>query len=272
MFAKNPLRHVPSRFAAGAALLWIVLGSSGAVAAEPAEVIVGTNLNQIYALDLKGNQYSADFYIWFRWMDENLKPLETFELAKGRVTSKTGVVQKKIGDLNYASCRVLATITHFWELARFPLDDHILELQFEDNENEASQMVYVPDKENSGVSPAVRVPGWVLKRSWPEVRPSVYTTNYGDTSLSAGNESTYSRFVSRFEILRPGRSRIFKVFIALLVATSIGYLAFFIRPKDGGSRISLGVGATSPPRQALLRSTAVCRTPTSRPRPNASWS
>ena len=46
----------------------------------------------------------------------------TFELANGRITSKAGLVKKKLGNLNYASVRVVATITKFWEMKRFPLD------------------------------------------------------------------------------------------------------------------------------------------------------
>jgi hypothetical protein len=68
---------------------------------------------QILALDLKGNQFTADFYGWFRWKGD-AKVFDTFDLANGRITSRTGIVKKDLdGGVHYASARILATITKF---------------------------------------------------------------------------------------------------------------------------------------------------------------
>src|SRR5258708_6172465 len=111
---------------------------SGSVRVE-----VGTYVNQILALDLKGNQFNVDFYVWFRWKGD-LKVFDTFELANGRVLSKTGIVKKDLpGGVHYASARLLANITKFWDLRRYPLDDHSLRLEIERNQNEENLLLYV---------------------------------------------------------------------------------------------------------------------------------
>jgi hypothetical protein len=210
----------------------------------PVRVEVGTYVNQILALDLKGNQFSVDFYIWFRWKGD-LKPFDTLDLANGRITSRTGVVKKDLdGGVHYASARILATITKFWDLRRYPLDDHTLTIEIEDNENEDNLLVYVPDTLNSNASPAVHVPGWIITGTSASVTSHKYATNYGDTSVPTGNASSYSRFVSAVQIVRPGMvGRFFKVFFTLFVATIISWLAFWVRPKDAGPRVSLCVGS-----------------------------
>jgi hypothetical protein len=210
----------------------------------PVRVEVGTYINQILALDLKGNQFSADFYIWFRWKGD-VKPFDTFDLANGRITSRTGIVKKDLdGGVHYASARILATITKFWDLRRYPLDDHQLTIVIEDNENEDNLLVYVPDKANSSASPTVEVPGWHVAGTSVSVTSHKYATNYGDTSVPTGNASSYSSFVSAVNIARPGHvGRFFKVFFTLFIATIISWLAFWIRAKETGPRISLCVGS-----------------------------
>jgi hypothetical protein len=210
----------------------------------PIRVEVGTYINQILALDLKGNQFSADFYIWFRWKGD-VKPFDTFDLANGRITSRTGIVKKDLdGGVHYASARILATITKFWDLRRYPLDDHQLTIVIEDNENEDNLLVYVPDKANSSASPTVEVPGWHVAGTSVSVTSHKYATNYGDTSVPTGNASSYSSFVSAVNIARPGHvGRFFKVFFTLFIATIISWLAFWIRAKETGPRISLCVGS-----------------------------
>ena len=219
-------------------------GEKAAAEKGPVRVEVGTYVNQILALDLRGNQFTADFYVWFRWKGD-AKVFDTFDLANGRITSRTGIVKKDLdGGVHYASARILATITKFWDLRRYPLDDHQLTIEIEDNENEDNLLVYVPDKVNSSASPTVEVPGWRVAGTSVSVTSHKYATNYGDTSVPTGNASSYSRFVSAVDIKRPGHvGRFFKVFFTLFIATIISWLAFWVRPKESGPRVSLCVGS-----------------------------
>lgn len=239
---KRVLRNLLS-----AATLVAALTTGTALAAEPAaprKVVVGTYVNQIHNIDLKGNQFSVDFYVWFRWRGDDLKPLDTFELTNGRITSKTGISKKQIGDESYAACRVVATVTKFWDVRRYPLDGHSLELVIEDSEHESHEMVFVADEANGGLSPKVRAPGWEVKKSGGHVVDQTYRTNYGDTSTPTGHESIYSSYLFDIDLERPGYGRFAKVFFALFIATLISWCAFWVRPKDSSPRVSLGVGAT----------------------------
>jgi hypothetical protein len=213
--------------------------------AEPTTMTVGVYVNHIYGIDIKNGSFNIDFYVWFRWSgNDALKPLDTFELANGRITSKSGVVKKTIGDQSYVACRALATVQKFWDLRRFPLDDHTLELVLEDSEQDTRTVVYVPDTENATASPDLQVPGWMVSGHRAAVETHNYDTNYGDISLPHDRQSSYSRYVFGVDVKRPGYGRFLKVFFGLFIAVLISWCAFHVRPKESSPRVSLGVGAT----------------------------
>lgn len=210
---------------------------------EPKKVYAGIYLNQITSLSLKDNQFTADFYIWFRWKDKNIQPLESFDVVNGYIESKQGVYEDTIKGFNYAVCRVIATMKKFWDISRFPLDNHVLTIEIEDNENEEFKLKYIPDTENSGINPRVQVPGWNVGTTNVNVSAYTYKTNYGDISLPTNNESVYSRFIFSVNIIRPGYSYFFKLFFTVVIAALVALIALFIKPTDLDPRFGLGAGA-----------------------------
>ena len=211
-------------------------------------VETGIYVNQIHAVNLRENLYTIDFWLWFRWDgQDDYSPLESFEVINGRIESKASEYKDKIDEngkeRNYAYCRVVATITQFWDISRFPLDDHILNLSVEDSDNEEFKVKFVADTENSRTGPNVRVPGWTVGPAKGIVSSTHYTSNYGDTSLPSDNDSTYSRFTWQITIYREGFGYFGKLFCGLFIATGISFLVFFIRPTDVDPRFGLGIGA-----------------------------
>ncbi len=224
-----------------------VLGSAASLTSngeqKPASVYIGVYVNQIYDVSLKENRFNVDFWLWFRWLEDNINPLESFEVVNGRIETKEGVYEDTVQGFNYAACRVNATITKFWDISEFPLDNHVLTIEIEDNENEDFKLTYIPDQENCGVNPGVQVPGWKFQKAWSEVTVHGYATNYGDISLPTNNKSCYSRFIYSLKVIRPGPGYFFKLFFGVFIAALIAFLVFFIKPTDLDPRFGLGVGA-----------------------------
>ncbi len=214
-----------------------------ALGVAPRKVTVGMYVNHVYNVDVKGNQFSVDFYIWFRWEGDDLKPIDSFELANGRITAKSGLSKKVFGKENYASIRVLATITKFWDMRRYPLDDHTLAIEIEDSDTDTRVALYEADSENAKISPDLRVPGWEVVGTRSRATTYTYATNYGDVSLGKGHASTYARYRFEISVERPGIGRFLKVFFGLFLSAMISWCAFWVRPKESSPRVSLGVGA-----------------------------
>jgi hypothetical protein len=211
---------------------------------QPVKVEVGVFVSQIPSMNPKEHRFEVDFYIWFRWKGDAVKPHETFELANGRITWKK-LIEKKVvkGGQNYAVLRCIAMMTKFWDVAQFPLDNHNLDLEVEDSLSEDHLQIYVPDKENSTLSQELRTPGWQVTGFKTSQGVKLYKTNYGDTTLAKGAESRYSRFVMSIQLERTGIGTFFKLFFPLYVAICIALLSFMVLASDPGPRLAFAVGA-----------------------------
>jgi hypothetical protein len=209
----------------------------------PRRVEIGCYVNQIPSMNLHDNRFEVDFFLWFRWKGKDLDPLRSFQLVSGQIDSKDQEFRATRGDIEYACVRVKATIVKFWDVRDYPLDRHELAIDIEDNENESDKLVYVSDLLNSSISPDLRVPGYVIKRAFPQVAEHTYRTNYGDPDLPADSPSTYSRFTYTVEIARPGFGIFTKLFLALFLSVILSFLAFLIKPTNVDPRFGLGIGA-----------------------------
>lgn len=209
----------------------------------PAKVIVGLYLNQLRELDLKTSRFEADFWLWFRWKGEDVNPSRSFEIVGGSYSLQGEPIESAGEGFRYASMRVRAVIYQPFDVGRFPLDDHWLQITIEDNQNEAHKLAYAADVENSRVDPGVDLPGWIVDHTAMNVTTYSYRTNYGDVSLPSGSISQYSRFAFQVHIRRPGTLLFWKLFWGLLIATSISILCLFISPLHLDARFGLCVGS-----------------------------
>lgn len=206
------------------------------------KVKIGFYVNDISKLNIKDNSYQVDFYVWFLWQDDKLKPYESFELMNGRVEVQNLIETKKIKNQNYASKRIKATIRQNFDATRFPLDKHKLIIAFEDTVMETDSLVYVPDNSNTKYDPDIIIPGYKIGQNQVFVSSKIYESNWGDNSLSSNSKSSYSRATYEVEIARNGYEIFFKTFLGFFISICIALASFFIRP-DYGARFSLSIGA-----------------------------
>ena len=229
------------------ALCSMGLCSGVAAQAPPGEVIVGTYINKIQDLNFRENKYTLDFYLWFRWKANGplagYKPLESFEIMNGRVDNKTTVEEKKIGDMNYASARVTATIAENWDLTHFPFDWHRTRVLIEDSALTVQDLVFVADQTNSRLGDEISMAGWKPSDFASEVQRKLYRTNYGDTSLPTDAQSVYSRYMISWNIDRQGWGIAFKLLSTVILATGVAFVSFMVKPSDLDARFGMGVGA-----------------------------
>lgn len=207
-------------------------------------VWVGAYLLRIHQIDLRDNYFTADFYLWFRWKGDDIHPYKTFSLVDAREQSRTEPVVNSLPDgSRYAYVRIVAQITKFWDLRKYPLDAHELDVKVEEDENEEDTVHYFADEENSGVDPNLSLmPGWQLVGVRSFVQAAVYKSNFGDVSLPRGHESRYSRFTLRMNLSRQNHLALLK-FFGVWVGVGISFVSFFVNPERIDSRFGVGVGA-----------------------------
>jgi hypothetical protein len=229
-------------------LAWTTSSASAGddVPAAPTKVVVGVYVDRLTEMSLRENHFHADFYVWFRWSggDKDFDPLKSFDVANGSITQRQAETREEHKDFHYASVRCEAEITQYFDVSRFPFDDHVLEIQIEDTEKEAEFVEYVADVDNSCVAEGLQAPGWTIEKPSAKVVAHHYATNYGNIDLPAGDKgSYYSQYVFSIPLVRRGAGYFLKIFFGLFIAVCIALLAFHIKPTDLDPRFGLPVGA-----------------------------
>lgn len=226
-----------------AALLMITLQtppSNAQEASQPVKVQVGAYVLRINNVSQKDGTFNVDMWLWFRWKGD-AKPYEGFEIANGQINSRSEAVVSDDEGFNYTSVRVQATVFHDYDVRRFPLDNHVLTIEIEDENLDTSGLEYVAD-EGIALDPGLSVPGWSVALRTPQVDPHVYPTNYGLRS-SGTKESVYSRFILPVSLDRSSYGALLKEFWISALSVLLGLLAFRVKATDLDARFGLGVGS-----------------------------
>lgn len=211
--------------------------------AHPAEVRVGAYLLRILDLSIADDTWTADFYIWFDWTDDSLAPGETFELTNGQILTREKQDEWAAGGRRYAVYRVVAAITQFFDVARFPVDDHMLTLEIEDVKSPLDRLRYVPDTTESGIDPVVKIPGHYIRSTSSVVKAHTYATTFGDPRLPEGEASIYSHYRLGIWLTRSGWQMHVKMFLGTFTAVLVALVSFFIKPAQIDARFAVRVGA-----------------------------
>lgn len=224
--------------------LLLVSFSSKALADEPVKVMVGSYVQNVTDLDLRGGKATVDFYLWFRWTSAtDISPHETFELVNGTESSKSVQEFRQNGDEKYAVLRVKAVLDVLWDLKRFSIDRQVIPIQVEDGVNETDAVVYVPDTGNLAIRSDIRLPGYVVAGGRADMSTSTYKTNFGDTKLPPDSASSYSRYQYSVVIERSGFGYFVKLFATMVLSTLIVAVAFAMEPENIDGRTAIGIGS-----------------------------
>ena len=205
-------------------------------------VKVGIYVDRIIEISTKAIDWTVDFYIWFKWYDEHLKPGESFQIIDGEVLDIGIIDESVVEGEHYALYRVTASITKFFNIVRYPLDNHLLTIQVEDREHQWNRLRYIVDDNAAQYSSRVVAPGYKLGEPVILQKPHAYKTARGAPGVSEDSQAIYSQIIYAIPINRPDWGLYFKMFQGLFAALAIAFLAFIFGPLSG-ERIALGVGA-----------------------------
>jgi len=209
---------------------------------QASKVSVGIYVDHIADFSTLRTNWTVDFYIWFRWQDKNLRPGETFQVMDGEILSSNLVDSTCYKNEMYELYRVHAQITKFFNVMRFPRDNHMLTISIENKVYTWQQMQFVPDIVDSDISSRVKLPGYTINDAVMVTKPHPYKTNRGDPRFEASNEVVYDQVIYGLNISRSDWGLYFKLFESLFASVAIALLVFFMDPKGDG-RVGLGIGA-----------------------------
>lgn len=210
---------------------------------ENIKVTAGIYVDRIFNVVLRHTHWNVDFYIWFKWSGPNVHPGENFQIINGEIIQKELKAKTSLGSEHYELYRVTAEITKFFNITRYPRDNHLMTIMIEDTKRQFFDLEYVPDSEGSAISSRVKIPGYEIWSDALIEKPHSYKTRRGDPRLSDGYKSTYSQLVFGIGIKRASWGLYLKMFVGIFSAVCLSLMAFFVSPAHTSPRFAVGIGA-----------------------------
>lgn len=192
---------------------------------DATRVKIGTYVENLKEINLKSNNFSIDYLVWFNWQgDPELDMANNFRIYKGNITKKELIKDYHEGATNYQLVRVSVTISKTFWTPRFPLESHQLRIYVESN-LDAGSVVFVKE-DKAQANPNLSIAGYDFTRIDSAVVANEYTSNNGDPTYEGSTIN--SEYVTQFEITRSDFGTYFKCFIALLGTTTWVFITLYI--------------------------------------------
>jgi len=193
---------------------------AGMVFAETAEI--GIYVINAGKFDPQTGGYTIDFYLSYI-CQTNCTP--DFEFSNGRATS----IDKIIDEPSEKFYRIQALLQDSVDLKKFPFDSHQLTIEIEDKLDTTDRLVYIADKEKSGLEESIQFVGWKLN-GWDANVDDHYYPVY---------DETYSRYIFSIDLEREALSSLLKIFAPVFFIMMLNFATHFLDPPIITNRITL---------------------------------
>ncbi|HEW97068.1 MAG TPA: hypothetical protein ENF37_00255 [Beggiatoa sp.] len=224
-------------------------------------VYVGIDFNDISELDTADSTYTADFYLWFRFKDDETTETKGFDLInfvnifdpdkdldpeehffdERKSSTDGGVITK--------TYRIKTLFKGDFDFHDYPLDKQVLPLQFQHKKLTQDQLIYVVDV--LGMKDPVdlvraegnkffSIGGWKMNEiSFFQNSQKVDSTLGIPELFDSQQRIEYSRFNVNIDIARQALNFIIKNLLATIFIIVLGYVVYFT--TDYGLRMSLNI-------------------------------
>lgn len=225
-----------------------VASASPAPAPAPEKVTVGVYVQNVQAVDLSTNSFSADFYVWLRWRNPDVDAaagIEVQNVFENWALTKTELYpeprKQSDGSVVWLG-RYQGSFTTPLSVSDYPFQSQTLRFVVEDAVDNVDQVVYVPDKDPITVNPEITLAGYNFGEPRIAFDSHTYPTSFGDVE-SDPHDRTYSRVVVEIPVTSPITSGIFKTILPLLIVLIAAALGVIIPASYVDSKVNVPITA-----------------------------
>ncbi len=234
---------MPTKHLLACSILFIAAALPAQKEEPPTTVSTGMYLMNIYDLNVSEYTFYADFYLWFKWQGErdpmNIEFVNAVEKWGFTITPFHEEPLEKPGDSLYNGMRTEGRFYHSFDLRRFPLDRHDLDIRIENVDYPLEELRYEMDPAQSLFRRDFVIPGWRILGARIDTHSNFYDTDFGEPETSG---SSFSNFTYKLTIARPLSYFLLKLMLPLLVVIVASLGALLIHPNYMDARISLPIG------------------------------
>lgn len=205
-----------------------VIARSAPEKGEPDRVTVGVFLSGLHRLDFVEGSFAADFWVWTNNDAGRVAPIETLDIVN-EISKRGEEISSKIVDgRRWEQRRIHGVLQTRWNTWHFPFDRQTIKIILEESFATTDDVIYVADQGNSGVDPAIVVPGWRVLGWRIEAAEHAYPTNFGNLDQRAGSRSP--RIVFTLDVQRDDAWLFLNLALGALVAFAMLALSFRMNP------------------------------------------
>jgi len=213
--------------------------------AAPEQVRLGAYIEHLSEFDVSKDTFHADYWIWTLVPKNAEKLLGNLDFTNAKELKSTAKSVTPEQGMSWIQEKFSGTFHYDWDLTNFPFDRHKLVIEIE-SDKDLQEILLIPDKENSAVSPHITVDGWKITGFGLHQGTEEYDCNFGDPKLPHGSKSLYSQVEVEIDIARRDYTLFWKLTVAAFAAMFLGLVSYFLHVENASvmsPRFSIIAGA-----------------------------
>ncbi len=220
---------------------------------KPDTVKLGIYVTSIHDIDFKQKEYNINFWIWLKYKKREFDFVRNLEIPNAKTFTTAYTTIDSSGELVYLQMKMQCTMKDSWKIDNFPFDRQTLRLSFENSQFDSTKLIFVADTiganydvrtdKNGKLNNNRVMNGWLIDTFEMSTRGREYKTAFGDESMNANPQVTYSALRIKIGITREASGLFWKMFLGMYIAFMIAFICFFIHSDGMDSRFGLSVGS-----------------------------
>ncbi|MFN5058923.1 MAG: hypothetical protein ACK5GU_03300, partial [Chloroflexota bacterium] len=211
-------------------------------------VSIGIYPLEVYDIDFQRNTYKMVAYVWMVWdrqhslvVDEGLYPPSTFEimnLVDSWDYKQTELINTTMSDdYQYYLMKIDGTFFQDFDVSQYPLDRQVLTITFEDVEWLDTEVIFIPDLEDTRLQDGISIPGWKINKIDYLSDTHIYDSKFG--YIDDNKSYAYSQLSFRIYIERPIQFFVFKFVFPLFIIILFSLISLWMPINQFEVRIAL---------------------------------
>ncbi len=206
-------------------------------------VYAGLDFYRINSVDVAGQNFDVEFFMWFRW--EGDIDVENIDFLNGiyGIEDKTEVLREdRSGDIKYICYKIKGTYLTPYDVRLFPFDTQHLPITVSHKSKDASQIMLVLDAKNLSHAHLHEI----YPEEWDYVGREDYSgthalsSTFGDPNYTGGDSDVeFSIYQTNIIIKRILFPYMVTLFLPFFIMVCVSLLMFLIPNSQFDARISL---------------------------------
>lgn len=206
-------------------------------------VYAGLDFTRINAVDVPGQNFDIEFYMWFRWMGD--LDVENIDFLNGiyGIEDKTEVLRKDFSNpVKYICYKIKGTYLYPYNLRKFPFDIQELPMTMSHKSKTANQVMLVVDKGRLSQAKLETI----YPEEWTFLTRKDYSgtfsqqSTFGDPNFDGKTGSVdFSVYETRIVIKRILFPYLINLFLPLLIMIVISLFMFLVPVEQFDARMTL---------------------------------